>query len=83
MVDVSPVSLRRTPDTTCYLPFPFVGEFSLPNSSRVIPDMSVDIIPFVYPLVDYESISKYLKSSSRPGQLHYEVAKSIQLGQRD
>jgi hypothetical protein len=80
MVNVCPLSLRRTPDTACYIPLPFVGDPSLPNDSRVIPNIATDIIPFIYPLYEYESVSEYLKGARRPGQLHYEVAQSIKYG---
>ena len=81
MVDVRQVSLRRTPDTACYFPHPFVGDLNFPNDSRVIPNIATNIIPFIYPMYEYESVSEYLKVAKRPGQLHYEVAQSIKYGQ--
>ena len=81
MVDVNPLSLRKTPDSACYIPFPFVGELSIPNSSRVIPDVNLDLLSFIYPLAEYNSVSEYLNSSSKPRQLYYEVAKFVQYAQ--
>ena len=68
MVDVCPISLRRTPDTACYIPHPFVGDVNFPNDSRVIPNISTDIIPFIYPLYEYESILEYLRVANTLGQ---------------
>jgi len=80
MVNVSPLSLRRTSDHACYISSSFVRELSLPNTNGIIPDVSTYIIPFIYPLVNYKSVSDYLKSSPKLGQFHYEVAKSIEYG---
>jgi len=65
MVDVSPVLPYRTLDNACYIPSPFVEELLVPNTSHVIPNVSVDIILFIYPLADYNFVLDYLKSSSR------------------
>ena len=75
LVDVSPLSLRRTPDSACYMPWPFQGDFTA--SSRTIPNVATDIIPFIYPLHQFESVSDYMKHSHRPGQIHYEVAHAL------
>jgi hypothetical protein len=80
MVDVSPVSLRRILDPAGYIPLPFMGELHFPNDSRVIPKISTDIIPFIYPMYEHDSVSEYVKVSKRPGQLHYEVAQSVKYG---
>lgn len=77
MVDVSPVSLRRTPDPACYIPRPFMGDLNIPNASRVIPNISTDIIPFIYPMDEHQSVSQYVNVTKRPGQLHYEVQQAI------
>ena len=70
-VDVRPLSLRHNPDIICYLPYPFVGEFCYPNESRVIPNLAIDIVPFIYPLHRFASISEYMMHAIRPSQRHY------------
>jgi len=81
MVDVCPVPLQRTPDPACYIPLPFLSDLTYPNASRVIPNISTDIIPFIYPMHEHDSVSKYVKVFKRPGKtLHHEVAQSIKYG---
>lgn len=78
-VDVSPVSLRRTPDHACYIPWPFVGEVYSPTKSGVIPNVATDILPLIYPLHKFESVREYMKHAQRPGQMHYEIAQAVRL----
>ena len=47
-VDVRPASMRHNANAICYLPYPFLGEFQYPNESRVIPNVAIDIIPFIF-----------------------------------
>lgn len=72
-VDVRPLSLHRTPDPVCYIPLPILEEMALPNTTRVIPNFATSILSFIYPLHTFEYVPKYMKSSYRPRQLHYEV----------
>lgn len=78
LVDVSPLALRLAPDAACYMPYPFRGDLS--SSSTTIPNVATDILPFIYPLYQFESVSQYMSLSNRPGQLHYEVAHSLKYG---
>ena len=52
-VDVRPVSMRHNADAICYLPFPFLGEFHYLNESRAIPNVAIDIIPFIFPYIGF------------------------------
>ena len=78
LVDVSPLSLRRTPDAACYMPWPFQGDMT--SSSTIIPNVATDILPFIYPLHKFQSVSDYMKHSHRLGQIHYEVAHALKYG---
>ena len=70
-MDVHPFLLRHNPDVICYLPYPFIGKFHYPNENRVIPNVAIDIIPFIYPLYRFASIAEYMMHIVRPGQRHY------------
>ena len=67
-VDVCPVSMRHNADAICYLPFPFHGELHYPNDSRVIPNVAIDIIPFIFPLHRFASVADYMVHVVRPGR---------------
>jgi hypothetical protein len=79
LVDVNPISLRKVPDSACYIPLPFQGSSC---RSGVISNAATDLLPFIYPMHMFESVSEYIRCSPRPGQLHYEVAHAIRYGRR-
>jgi hypothetical protein len=75
LVDVCPLSLRMTPDAACYMPWPFQGDIT--SASTIIPNVATDILPFIYPLHKFQSVTDYMKHSHRPGQIHYELAHAL------
>ena len=77
-VDVRPVSMRHNADATCYLPFPFHGKLHYPNESRVIPNVAIDIIPFIFPLHKFVLVDDYMVHAVRPGQRHFVAEERIQ-----
>ena len=78
-VDIHPLSMRHNPIGICFLPYPFVGEFRYSNeSTRVIPNVATDIIPFIYPLHRFVSIEEYMLHAIRPGQRHYVAQEYLQ-----
>ena len=70
-VDVRPVSMKRNADAICYLPFPFHKELHYLNESRVIPNVAISIIPFIFPLHRFASVAEYMVHVVRPGQRHF------------
>ena len=70
-VDARLVSMRHNLIGICYLPYPFVGELHYLNESRVIPNVAIDIIPFIYPLHRFASVEEYMLHAVRLGQRHY------------
>ena len=72
--DIRPLSMKHNPNAICYLPYPFVEEFRYPNGNRNIPNIAIDIIPFIYPLHRFASVHDYMVHAIRPSQRHY-VAK--------
>ena len=74
--------MRHNPDAICYLPYPFVGEFHYPNESRVIPNVAIDIIPFIYPLHRFASVDDYIVHAVRLGQRHYVVEECLHNSRR-
>ena len=81
-VDVRPVSMRHNADAICYLPFPFLGEFHYPNESRVIPNVTTDIIPFIFFFHRFPSVAEYMVHAVRPGQRHFVVEDRIECSRR-
>ena len=81
-VDVRPVSMRHNADAICYLPFPFHGELHYPNDSRVIPNVTTDIIPFIFPLHRFASVADYMVHAVRPGQRHFVAEERLQCSRR-
>ena len=82
-VDVRPISMRHNADAICYLPFPFLGEFHYPNeSTRVIPNVATDIIPFIFPLHRFPLVAEYMVHVVRPGQRHFVAEDCIQCSRR-
>ena len=77
-VDIRLVSMRHNPVGICYLSYPFVGELRYPNESRVIPNVAIDIIPFIYPLYRFASVEEYMLHVVRPGQRHYVAQEHFQ-----
>ena len=69
--DVHPLSMRHNLVGICFLPYPIVGELCYPNESRVIPDVAIDIIPFIYSSYRFASIEEYMLHAVRPSQRHY------------
>ena len=59
--------MRHNPIGICYLPNPFVGELCYPNESRVIPNVVIDVIPFIYPLHRFAYLKEYMLYAIRPG----------------
>ena len=70
-VDVRPVSMRYNADAICYLPFPFLREFHYLNESRVIPNVEIHIIPFIFHLYRFPSVAEYMVHAVRPSQRHF------------
>ena len=77
-VNVRPVSMRHNVDAICYLPFPFHGELYYPNDSRVIPNVTTDIIPFIFPLHMFASAADYMVHAVRPSQRHFVAEERLQ-----
>ena len=82
-VDVRPVAMRHNANAICYLPFPFLGEFYYPNESRVIPNVAIDIIPFIFPLHRFASVEDYMVHAVRLGQRHFVTEERIQCSRRN
>ena len=77
-VHVHPLSMRHNLVGICYLPYLFVGELYYPNESRVISNVAIDIIPFIYPLHRFASIEENMLHAIRPGQRHYVAQEHLQ-----
>ncbi len=65
-----------------FLPNPFVGEIRYPNQSTVIPNIAIDIIPFIFPLHRFRSVSEYMLHAIRPGQRPYAADRHLRMGRR-
>ena len=77
-VDVRLVSMRHNANAICYLPFPFHGELHYLNESRVIPNVAIDIIPFIFPSHRFALVEDYMIHAVRPGQRHFVVEERVQ-----
>ena len=74
--------MRHNADAICYFPFPFHRELHYPNERRVIPNVTTDIIPFIFPLYRFASVDDYMVHAVRPGQRHFVVEERIQCSRR-
>ena len=81
-VDVHLVSMRHNADAICYLRYPFLREVYYPNESRVIPNVAIDIIPFIFPLHRFALVEDYMIHVIRPSQRHFVAEEHIHCSRR-
>ena len=77
-MDVRPISMRHNANAICYLPYPFFGEFYYLNESRVISNVAIDIIPFIFFLYRFALVEDYMVHSIRLGPRHFVAEEYIQ-----
>ena len=77
-VDVRSISMRYNADAICYLSLSFHGELHYPNESRVISNVAIDIIPFIFLLHVFASVEDYMVHAIRPGHRHFVAEERIQ-----
>ena len=63
LVDVYPLSLLRARNLACYIPWPLFGDLSSSHMTGVIPNVAMDLLPFIYPLHKFECVNEYMKHS--------------------
>jgi hypothetical protein len=51
--------------------------FYTPVACNRPPNVAIDLIPLIYPLHRFESVSEYMKYAKKLGQMHYEIFQSI------
>ena len=73
IVDVQPMWHLFNGDCACYFPRSWSSETSLPNGSNVIPNITTTLIPFIFPLRNYASVSEYLQRHKMDGKLKRRV----------